>query len=101
MEDTEKKPPSATQRSQTGTVQAISGTKTIRVIVDNLVKHPQYGKYVKQSGRRLVHDPKEEAQVGDVVEIIACRPLSKTKSWRLVRVVRRPKQAQFSTTSKG
>ncbi len=101
MEDTAKKPRSSTQRSQTGTVRAISGQKTIRVMVDNLVKHPQYGKYVKRSNQRMVHDPKEEAQVGDVVEIAACRPLSKNKSWRLLRVIRRPKQAQIPTTSKG
>ncbi len=101
MEDTKKKPHSSTQRSHMGTVQAISGTKTIRVMVDSLAKHPQYGKYVKRSSQRMVHDPKEEAQTGDVVEIVACRPLSKNKSWRLVRVVRRPKQAQIPTTSKG
>ena len=89
MEDTEKKPVPHRRGARTGTVRSISGAKTVNVRVDDLVKHEQYGKYIKRATRLAVHDPKEEAQVGDVVEIVPCRPLSKSKSWRLVRVVRR------------
>jgi len=72
-----------------GTVRSISGRNTINVSVDRLVKHPRYGKYVRRRTRLAVHDPKDLAGVGDMVEIVPCRRLSKTKSWRLVRVVRR------------
>ena len=74
---------------RSGTVRSISGAKTISVRVDTLVKHERYGKYIKRSSQVAVHDPDEDAQAGDIVEIIPCRPLSKSKSWRLVRVVRR------------
>ena len=66
--------------------------KTIKVRIDRLLRHPKYGKYMQ---RRLVlhaHDEKNEAQVGDVVEISECRPISKTKSWRLLRISRRTGQ---------
>lgn len=71
-----------------GTVRSISGTKTINVVVGRLVKHPMYGKYVRRQGKLAVHDPRGLAAVGDLVEIVPCRRLSKTKSWRLVRVTR-------------
>jgi small subunit ribosomal protein S17 len=61
--------------------------KTIRVEVDYLVRHPKYGKYLRRFIKLLVHDEKGEARQGDVVEVMECRPISKTKSWRLVRVV--------------
>jgi small subunit ribosomal protein S17 len=73
----------------TGTVRSKSGDKTISVVVDRLVKHPQYGKYMKRRTTVAVHDPKNEAGVGDIVEITFCRRLSKSKSWRLAQVVRR------------
>jgi small subunit ribosomal protein S17 len=77
------------QRSRVGTVGSLSGSKTIHVVVNNLVKHPMYGKYIRRRTKLAVHDPRSEADVGDVVEIVPCRRVSKTKSWRLVRVVRR------------
>ena len=75
-------------RTKTGVVDSISGSKTVRVLISNLVKHPLYGKYIKRRTKLLVHDANEEATVGDKVEVAPCRPLSKTKSWRLVRVVK-------------
>ncbi len=75
-------------RTKTGVVDSISGSKTVRVLISNLVKHPLYGKYIKRRTKLLVHDANEEANVGDKVEVAPCRPLSKTKSWRLIRVVR-------------
>ncbi len=73
----------------TGVVDSISGRKTVRVVVNRLTKHPLYGKYVRHRRRMLVHDAREEARVGDTVELSQTRPISKSKSWRLVRVTRR------------
>jgi len=76
-------------QTRTGTVSSAGGDKTIRVVINYLVKHPIYGKYIRRRTKLAVHDPQNTAQVGDVVEIVPCRRISKTKSWRLIRVVRR------------
>jgi len=73
---------------KTGRVTKISGNKTIRVDVDNLTKHPLYHKYIHKRTRLAVHDPENTAVVGDLVEIVPCRPISKNKTWRLVRIIR-------------
>lgn len=70
-----------------GTVISKSGDKSVKVRIDYLVKHPMYGKYIKRSTKLSVHDDKNAAGVGDVVTITECRPLSKTKSFRLVEVI--------------
>jgi small subunit ribosomal protein S17 len=62
--------------------------KTVVVSQTHSVRHPKYGKFVHQTTRFYVHDEDEVAKVGDVVEIVQTRPLSKTKRWRLVKVVR-------------
>ena len=72
----------------TGVVASTGGDKTIRVNINTLVKHPRYGKYVRKRTGLAVHDPDNQAAPGDLVEVLPCRPISKTKSWRLVRVVR-------------
>lgn len=82
------------RETREGTVVASSGNKTIRVRFDYSVKVPKYGKYVRRSTMLHTHDEKNEAKVGDVVEVTACRRLSKTKAWRLTRVVRRPDRAE-------
>src|ERR671930_2789982 len=61
--------------------------KTRRVEVERLVRHPKYGKYVKQRTVCYAHDEKNESHLGDTVEIMESRPLSRTKRWRMVRVV--------------
>jgi small subunit ribosomal protein S17 len=71
-----------------GTVVSDKGDKTIKVRFDYTVKHPKYGKYCKRSTTLHTHDEKNEARVGDVVEVWSCRRLSKTKCWRLTRVIR-------------
>jgi small subunit ribosomal protein S17 len=76
-------------KTLTGVVVSNSGNKSIRVVIDFKVKHPKYGKYVKQRTKIGVHDEHNQSGVGDVVEIAQCRPRSKTKSWRLVKVVQR------------
>ena len=63
--------------------------KTITVLVERSVKHPLYKKYIRRSTKLHVHDEDNESRVGDWVAISQCRPLSKTKSWRLERIVSR------------
>ena len=62
--------------------------KTVTVNVERRYKHPKYGKYILQTRRYAVHDEKNEAHAGDFVEIAETRPLSKSKRWRLLRIVR-------------
>lgn len=63
--------------------------KTIVVAIESLVKHPLYGKRIKQTTKFHAHDETNDAHEGDLVEIMETRPLSKTKRWRVVRVVER------------
>ncbi|MCF6147217.1 MAG: 30S ribosomal protein S17 [Candidatus Kuenenia sp.] len=75
------------RRKYVGSVIATKMHKTISVEVMRLVKHPKYGKYIKRSTVYKAHDEENSAKVGDKVEIIDCRPLSKTKFTRLVRII--------------
>ena len=61
--------------------------KTITVLVERVVKHPVYGKYIKRSTKMLAHDENNICQEGDIVSITSCRPLSKRKTFRLVEVL--------------
>jgi small subunit ribosomal protein S17 len=72
-----------------GFVEGTGRDKTIKVGIHYLVKHPKYGKYIRRRTVLHVHDERNEAKVGDRVEIAECRPISKTKSWVLLRVVER------------
>src|SRR5438105_8753049 len=72
-----------------GTVTRDKTAKTRRVEVERLVRHPKYGKFIKQRTVCYVHDEKNESHLGDTVEIIESRPLSKLKRWNLVRIVTR------------
>ena len=74
-------------KTVTGVVISNSGDKSIKIAVDFKVRHPKYGKYIKRRTKLGVHDEHNKAGVGDIVEVAQCRPHSKTKSWRLVRVV--------------
>lgn len=76
-------------KTLTGVVVSNSGDKSVKVRIDFRVKHPKYGKYIKRRTKISVHDEHNQSGVGDLVEITECRPRSKTKSWRLVRVVQR------------
>ncbi len=76
-------------KTLTGKVVSNKMDKTISVRIDRLVQHPLYGKFVRRSTKLLAHDESNECQPGDVVTIEQSRPLSKHKSWRLVRVVNR------------
>ena len=76
-----------TRRALQGVVTSTKASQTITVAVERTFKHPRYGKYVRRKKNYAVHDGQEEAQDGDFVEIVATRPLSKTKRWRLAKVV--------------
>jgi len=70
-----------------GVVTSDKMNKTRRVEIRGLVPHPKYGKYIRQRTVCFVHDENNDAGMGDTVEIIEARPMSKTKRWQLVRVV--------------
>ena len=72
---------------RTGVVATAKRDKTCCVSIDYLTRHPKYGKYIRQRTVLHVHDEDNVAKVGDRVEIAECRPISKTKSWVLLRVV--------------
>jgi len=72
-----------------GVVVRDKGAKTITVLVARRFRHPKYGKMVRRNTRIVAHDEANEARLGDVVEIVECRPMSRTKRWRLVRVAER------------
>ena len=76
-------------RTLTGRVISDKMHKSITVLVERKVKHPLYKKYVRRSTKIRAHDENNECRTGDVVDIEECRPLSKSKSWRLHRVVTR------------
>lgn len=71
----------------TGVVVSDKMDKTVVVLVNRLVKHPIYKKYIKRRAKFMAHDEKNEARLGDTVEIIQSRPLSRLKRWRLIKVV--------------
>ena len=70
-------------RTIRGEVISVSSNKTATLRVDRRVKHPIYGKYIKRSSKFHIHDENNECQVGDLASAIECRPISKTKSFRL------------------
>jgi len=76
-------------RTVTGRVISDKMNKTITVLVERKVPHPVYGKYVRRSTKLHAHDEQNECKQGDKVLIEECRPLAKTKAWRLVKVVER------------
>ena len=77
------------ERLLTGKVVSNKMDKTIAVSVERLVKHPMYGKYIRRTTKLLAHDEANECKEGDTVSIKPCRPMSRRKSWMLVRVVER------------
>ena len=70
-----------------GVVESDARDKTRKVVVAFVARHPKYGKFTKRRTVLHVHDEKNESRVGDRVEVAECRPISRTKSWTLVRVV--------------
>ncbi|HZN23356.1 MAG TPA: 30S ribosomal protein S17 [Burkholderiales bacterium] len=79
--------PAANKRTLTGRVVSDKMAKTVTVLVERRVKHPLYGKFVTRTKKYHAHDENGESHEGDVVEIEECRPVSKTKAWRVIRLV--------------
>lgn len=77
------------KRTKQGRVVSNKADKTITVLLERQVKHPLYGKYIKRSTKVQAHDEQNECGEGDLVSITECRPISKTKSWRVVEVLAR------------
>ena len=75
------------ERTVTGKVVSNKMDKTITVLVERKVKHPLYGKYINQSNKFHAHDEKNEINEGDVVQITEHKPISKSKSWVVTKVV--------------
>ena len=82
---------SEVKRTQQGRVVSDKMDKSIVVAIERMVKHPIYGKYVKRTTKVHAHDENNTCGLVDKVEIAECRPLSKTKSWTLVKVLEKAK----------
>ncbi|MFP4027091.1 MAG: 30S ribosomal protein S17 [Candidatus Brocadiia bacterium] len=82
------------KRRARGIVQSNKPDKTITVRVENLRQHPRYKKYLRKRSTLTAHDAHNEANEGDLVEIEETRPLSKNKSWRLLRIIRRSAETE-------
>ncbi len=78
---------SSNKRTLTGRVVSDKMNKTVTVLVERRVKHPLYGKIVTRSKQYHAHDEKNEFKEGDTVLIEECRPLAKTKAWRVSRLI--------------
>lgn len=78
------------RRMQVGRVTSAKMQETIVVEVDRLVRHQRYDKFMRKSTKLYAHNANNEAKVGDTVEIMATRPISKLKRWRLIRIINRP-----------
>jgi len=81
----------AERKTKVGVVSSSKMDKSITVLVQRRIKHPIYGKFVKKTKKFMAHDDKNECNEGDTVRIMECRPLSKSKRWRMVEVLERAK----------
>ncbi len=79
------------KRTQTGRVVSNKMDKSVTVLLERQIKHALYGKYIKRSTKVLAHDEENSCGEGDKVMIAECRPLSKSKSWRVIEVLERAK----------
>jgi len=74
-----------------GIVQSNKMNQTIVVTVERMVKHSEYGKYIKRTTKLYAHDPENTCKIGDKVLVMSTRPISKLKRWRLIEVIERAK----------
>lgn len=84
---TETNKPEANKRTLTGLVVSDKMNKTVTVLIERRVKHPLLGKIVKSSKKYHAHDANDEYKEGDIVIIEECRPLAKTKAWKVIKLV--------------
>ncbi|WP_371930958.1 30S ribosomal protein S17 [Lewinella sp. JB7] len=79
------------RKTRDGVVVSNKMDKTISVAIERRLQHPIYGKYVKKTKKLIAHDEQNECQIGDLVRIMECRPLSRRKRWRLISVLEQAK----------
>ena len=89
------------KRVETGTVTSAASSKTRRVEIPRVVRHPKYGRILHRRTVCHVHDEQEESRPGDLVEIIECRPRSRLKRWELVRVVQKSRAVDLAALRSG
>ena len=77
------------KRTQTGRILSNKMDKSVTVLLERQIKHPLYGKYIKRSTKLRAHDEENNCGEGDKVMIAECRPLSKSKSWRVIEILER------------
>lgn len=83
------KPERNKRKARTGVVKSNKMNKTISVVVDKVSRHPVYNRLIRSKVTFKAHDEKNEAKIGDIVRIEETRPISKTKRWRLVEIVKK------------
>jgi small subunit ribosomal protein S17 len=93
MSDTKTMSDSKLKRTLTGTITSDKMDKTVTVLVERKVKHPLLGKIIRVSKKYHAHDETNEFHTGDVVTIEECRPIAKTKSWRVSKLVEKAQAA--------
>ncbi len=77
------------KRTVNGRVISNRMDKTVTIVVERLIRHPLYGKYIRRTTKLHAHDEDNRCQLGDWVSVEECRPMSKIKSWRLVKIIER------------
>ena len=85
--ETETTATAANKRTLQGVVTSSAGDKSATIMIERRIKHPIYGKFIKRSTKIRLHDEANECNKGDTILIEECRPMSRTKSWKLVKVV--------------
>lgn len=83
----------ASNRRIQGRVTSDKMDKTITVMIERQVEHPMYGKFIRRSTKVHAHDANNECRIGDIVMVEQCRPLSRSKTWRLVEIIESPARA--------
>lgn len=79
------------RKTRVGKVVSDRMDKSVVIAIEDNVKHPTYGKIIKRTSKIHAHDENNECRIGDKVEVMETRPLSKTKRWRLVRIIEKAK----------
>ena len=79
------------RKTRTGLVLSDAADKTITIKIERIVRHPLYGRVIKRKTKLMAHDETNDARIGDFVEVMETRPLSKSKRWRLTKVLERAK----------
>ncbi len=82
------------KRTLVGRVVSNKMDKTVSVSIERLIKHPAYGKYIRRSNKMMAHDEKNDCNMGDLVAISECRPISRNKAWQVVEILERAPEQQ-------